>query len=262
MSIFKLPPSDVHNIDFLFAGWEESLIWSCLQGYMGDAWADDIENPKSARILLADFCYFAGEANHALVTEEIKTQSRDYLIMVPPLNESGEAWAQKIEEAYQDRCKRVERYAIKKEPGIFDQKYLQGIVEGLAPQYQIKLIDEDIFQQTREQLWAKDFTSQYVDFEEYHRRGLGAFVLHHGKLVSGASSYTVYREGIEIEIGTMEAYRRQGLAQVCGAKLILECMERGLYPSWDAQNQWSVALAQKLGYHFSNEYTAYEIMGC
>ena len=66
-------------------------------------------------------------------------------------------------------------------------------------------------------------------------------------------------EGIEIEIGTMEAYRRQGLAQVCGAKLILECMERGLYPSWDAQNRWSVALAQKLGYHFDQAYPAYEI---
>ena len=50
-----------------------------------------------------------------------------------------------------------------------------------------------------------------------------------------------------------------GLASVCGAKLILECQERKLYPSWDAQNLWSVALAEKLGYHFSYEYTAYEV---
>lgn len=53
--------------------------------------------------------------------------------------------------------------------------------------------------------------------------------------------------------------RRKGLASVCGAKLILECMKRGLYPSWDAQNKGSVALAEKLGYHFSHEYVAYEI---
>ncbi|MDD6328823.1 MAG: GNAT family N-acetyltransferase, partial [Lachnospiraceae bacterium] len=33
------------------------------------------------------------------------------------------------------------------------------------------------------------------------------------------------------------------------------------YPSWDAQNKWSVGLAEKLGYHFSHEYTAYEING-
>ena len=53
----------------------------------------------------------------------------------------------------------------------------------------------------------------------------------------------------------------KGLAYACGAKLILECLEEGLYPSWDAQNKWSVALAEKLGYHFSHEYVAYEIMG-
>ena len=90
--------------------------------------------------------------------------------------------------------------------------------------------------------------------------------------VAGASSYSAYRGtdrrdeagkngGIEIEIDTREDYRRQGLASVCGARLILECLDRGLYPSWDAQNRWSVSLAEKLGYHFSHEYTAYEIQG-
>ncbi len=77
--------------------------------------------------------------------------------------------------------------------------------------------------------------------------------------VVGASSYTCYSQGIEIEIDTKEAFRRRGLASVCGAKLILECLSRGLYPSWDAQNKWSVALAEKLGYHFDREYTAYEV---
>ena len=41
--------------------------------------------------------------------------------------------------------------------------------------------------------------------------------------------------------------------------LILECLERGWYPSWDAQNKESVALAEKLGYHFDYEYVAYEV---
>ena len=89
--------------------------------------------------------------------------------------------------------------------------------------------------------------------------GLGAAILKDGELVSGASSYTSYRGGIEIQIDTREDYRRQGLAYICGAKLILECLERGWYPSWDAQNPGSAALAQKLGYHLDHEYTAYEV---
>ena len=58
---------------------------------------------------------------------------------------------------------------------------------------------------------------------------------------------------------THRDYRRRGLAAACSAKLILECRRRGWYPSWDAQNLWSVALAEKLGYHLDHEYTAYEV---
>ena len=78
-------------------------------------------------------------------------------------------------------------------------------------------------------------------------------------MVAGASSYSRYNDGIEIEIDTKTEHRRKGLASVCGAKLILECLDRDLYPSWDAQNMWSVGLAEKLGYHYSHTYTAYEI---
>ena len=78
-------------------------------------------------------------------------------------------------------------------------------------------------------------------------------------MVSGASSYSRYKNGIEIEIDTKAEFRQKGLAYACGAKLILECLSRNLYPSWDAQNKISVALAEKLGYHYDHEYTAYEV---
>lgn len=257
MSIYKIEKDHMERISPLFAGWQESLIWSCLQGCMGEAWADSPEQPVSARILLADFCFFAGRPNRELVTEEVGSKSRAFLIMVPPLDETGEGWAREIEAAYEGRCKQVERYAIKKEPGIFDRKRLETIVSSLKPGYEVKLIDEEIFEQTRKLPWALDFTSQYADYEEYRRRGLGAAVVRQGNLVAGASSYTVYQGGIEVEIGTEQSHRRKGLASVCGAKLILECLDRGWYPSWDAANRPSLALAEKLGYRFSHRYPVF-----
>ena len=101
----------------------------------------------------------------------------------------------------------------------------------------------------------------YGDYAQYRERGLGAVILKDGEPVSGASSYSGYLGGIEIEIDTRTDYRRRGLAYICGAKLILDCLERGWYPSWDAQNLWSVALAEKLGYHFDHEYVVYEWNG-
>ena len=32
----------------LFEGWQETMIWSCLQGVMGSIYADSQENPVSA----------------------------------------------------------------------------------------------------------------------------------------------------------------------------------------------------------------------
>ena len=41
--------------------------------------------------------------------------------------------------------------------------------------------------------------------------------------------------------------------------LFLSAKGYGENPSWDAQNMNSVHLAEKLGYEFDHEYTAYEV---
>lgn len=242
-------------VEHIFGGWQETMIWSCLQNIMGHLYADSRENPSSVMALVGDFCFFAGEPSKELVMYKPEWCGQEFLIMVP----QNEIWARMIEECYREKAKKVARYAIKKEPDIFDRDMLQNVVDGLPDGYTLKMMDEELFCRCKEILWCRDWTSQYKDYAMYQKYGLGAVILKDGEPVSGASSYTGYREGIEIEIDTKEAYRRKGLAYICGAKLILECLERGLYPSWDAQNKWSVALAEKLGYHLDHEYHAYEI---
>lgn len=241
----------------LFDGWQETLIWSCLQDVMGDIYADSDENPVSAMALIGDFCFFAGEPDPALVLYKPESCTSDFVIMTP----QSEAWAKLIESCYQEKAKQVTRYAIKKEQDIFDQNMLQEVVKGLPAEYTMKMLEEDCFKRCKEQEWCRDWVSQYANYEEYKQHGLGVVLLKEDEIVSGASSYTVYLGGIEIQIDTKEEYRRKGLARICGAKLILECLKRNLYPSWDAQNKGSVALAETLGYHFDHEYIAYDIIG-
>ena len=78
-----------------------------------------------------------------------------------------------------------------------------------------------------------------------------------GKIVSAASSYSRFLKGIDIEIDTAKEERHKGLGSAVAAKLILACLDEGLYPAWDAANKMSVRLAQKLGYEFSREYVCY-----
>ena len=39
----------------LFEGWQETMIWSCLQGVMGKIYVDSQEEPASAAAVLGDF---------------------------------------------------------------------------------------------------------------------------------------------------------------------------------------------------------------
>ena len=142
---------------------------------------------------------------------------------------------------------------------VFDKGKLEKAVASLPEQYTLSMIDERLYQMCMSETWSRDLVSQFPDYEVYRNLGIGAVICKNGMIVSGASSYSRYKEGIEVEIDTKEEYRRKGLAYVCGVKLILECLNRNLYPSWDAHNKGSAALAEKLGYHYSHTYTAIEI---
>ena len=63
------------------------------------------------------------------------------------------------------------------------------------------------------------------------------------------------RDGLSV----IEDMRRRGVALACCARLILTCLDRGLYPSWDAANLESVALARRLGYRPAGPYDAWEL---
>ena len=242
------------NIKEIFENWNETLIWSCLQGIMGEIHVNSTED--AAMAILGDFAFCAGTPSEELLRFKPEGCKRDFIIMVP----QNEAWAELIERCYGDKAKKVIRYAFKKEKDIFDVSKLEQAVRELPKGYELRLIEEPEYELCRSNSWANDLVSQFQDYDTYKKLGLGVVVLKDGELVAGASSYSRYNQGIEIEIDTREDHRRKGLAYACGAKLILECLKNGLYPSWDAQNKWSAALAEKLGYHFSHEYIAYVIM--
>ncbi|WP_455810536.1 GNAT family N-acetyltransferase [Clostridium butyricum] len=243
------------SLEKLAEGWDETLIWSYLQGYMGTAYTNNIKTMESVQIVVGDFCFFLGEPKEEIVNHKPEFFKSDFIIMVA----KDEGWSELIEKVYSERAVKRERYAIKKETDSFDKEKLKIIAETLEKSYEVKMIDEKIYNQIMNNKWSMDLCSQFKDYKDYKLRGIGTAVLKDGEIVSGASSYTVYNGGIEIEIDTRRDERRKGLASVCAAKLILECLDRNLYPSWDAQNKWSLALAEKLGYHFFKAYPVYEV---
>lgn len=240
---------DTSKVKNIFAGWQETLIYSCLQNVMGKIYVTDTEKPESAFAFVGCFGFLAGKPDRKLVSNK----PDGFVIMVPQNKE----WSALIEECYPS-AKRVIRYAIKKDTK-FDVELLRMEISKLPPNYELKQIDSVIYDQCLENSLTADFVSAFENKEQYLKIGRGMVILKDGKIVAGASSYTRYNDGIEIEVDTVESERRKHLATIVCSALILKCLDEGLYPSWDAQNMNSVHLAKKLGYEFDHEYVAYEV---
>ena len=240
---------DTSKVKDLFEGWQETLIYSCLQKVMGTIYATGYDKHASAFAYVGCFGFVAGEPDREL----LEAKPEGFSIIAP----QNEAWAALIEEVYPN-AGRVSRYAIKKDTN-FDTDALQKNIAMLPEGYEIREIDSDIYDMCLEDPMTYDFVSSFADKKQYLDIGRGFVILKEGRIVSGASSYTRYNEGIEIEFDTVESERRSHLATIVCSALILRCLEEGLYPSWDAQNMNSVRLAEKLGYEFDHEYTAYEV---
>ena len=111
----------------LFGDWEETLIWSCLQGIMGNVYADDLNSPTAAMAVIGDFTFFTGKPNLELVSHKPDRCKQDFMIMVP----QTEPWKDMIVRFYGEKAKVVSRYAIKKEPEVFDRGKLEKAAASL-----------------------------------------------------------------------------------------------------------------------------------
>ena len=236
----------------LFDGWEETVIWSALDGTMGDLYAN--EALTAAAAVLGDIAFLASptcdaDAVQALL-RDLKTRTDHSLILAAQNDEQFALCKALLGDV---RC--GIRDAVKQERGVFEPEKLERCAADLPEGYVLSGMTPEIWAQIKEKGgWMRDFISNFPSYEAFVAQALGVFALQNGELVCGASSYSAFDGGIEIEIDTHEAHRRRHLARACGAQLILDCLARGLYPSWDAANLMSLSLAQQLGYHFSHTY--------
>jgi len=235
------------NLRELFGDWEDTILDSCLSGIMGEIITDKTQT--SAAALLGDFCFVTGIPTAELIAEAAQRHGPGEMIIAA----RDVLWQQCIEKSFDGCVEKEVRYAIVKK-AVFDRDKLLGAVKSLPEGYRLQFIDEELYHQCLQQPWCRDFVSQYKDWSQFENLGLGVVALWRDEIVAGASSYSTWSQGIEIEVDTREEHRRKGLAYRCSAALILACLERGLSPTWDAANMISVALAQKLGYQFSHEY--------
>ena len=61
--------------------------------------------------------------------------------------------------------------------------------------------------------------------DDYEKNGIGYCCMYNNEIIGVASSNIFYKDGIEVNIGVKENYRRRGIATALAANLILECLK-------------------------------------
>ncbi len=254
-AVFSIPPKKRESIAPFFLH-RNGLVKSCLDGCMGKAYGDHPFRPGAALLCIGDFACFGGDphrpAARQLAGKLALEKGKTWLIPVL------EGWEEHLKYWKPFRMERSVRYAVTRETG-FDKAKLLAITGSIPPEFALCSIDKALYEKAMANEWSRDFCSQFQSCEDYVKRGLGVVALRGEELAAGASSYVIYNGGIEIQTDTREDVRRRGLAAACCARLMLDCLQKGLIPSWDAANSASLALAQKLGYALKASYDIWEV---
>lgn len=254
-AVFSIPPNKRECIAPAFFH-ANGLVKSCLDGCMGKAYGDHPFRPGAALLCVGDFACLGGDPNRPasrqLAGKLALEKGRTWLIPVT------EGWEEHLTSWKPKLLERSVRYAVTRKTE-FDKAKLLALVNAIPQEFALYSINGTLYEKAMAEEWSRDFCSQFSCSEDYANRGIGIAALRGEKLVAGASSYVIYHGGIEIQTDTRADMRRRGLAAACCARLILDCLQKGLSPSWDAANPASLKLAEKLGYALKAPYDTWEV---
>ncbi len=242
----------------LFQGCGNTMLLSALEGEMGRVWLPPGSGaPQAALVECADFLMLAGEPALArdLLTAWKAASGGRYAV----LTVRGAALLGLPEQVFGADAKPITRYAFAHDASGFDLSALRRMADQPPSGIALRPFDKALYHMAMQAEWSRDFCSQFRNVDDYLARGLGVAALWGGELVGGASSYTRYSAGVEVQVETRADMRRRGIAQACCAAMLLLCMERGLYPGWDAANEASARLALRLGYRMQGPYRAWDL---
>lgn len=157
-----------------------------------------------------------------------------------------DAWEKQIQTQYPDAT--VFRRTVMKPSCRFRIPETLNIPEG----YRLAEMDEAAFE-----LHPFSHGSHYASWPAFQAEGSGTVVYHGDRIVSSASSFLSLNGEVELDVSTEKSCQGKGLAAACVARMLQDCMERGIIVHWDAQNDVSRHLAEKFGFETETEYSVY-----
>ena len=202
------------------------------------------------------FCVLAGaiadaEFAHACLNWLYSHLEQDFFILYP----GHECWVPVLDSLATAPVKKGERVGYEFDARAFlDQRAPQV----LSADFTLARLNAALMREVADTSypWIR---GTWKSEDEFEQNGLGFCVLTRMRVVSLCYSVFVSGSHREIDILTLQPYKRQGMARAVASAYIQECLDRGLQPGWDCfkDNRASGQLAEALGFIPSIEFPVY-----
>ncbi|MCD4753775.1 MAG: GNAT family N-acetyltransferase [Anaerolineaceae bacterium] len=236
------------------------LAKAILDGVHGEVMVDNLSQPNIVVLSLSNInlSIVGGDPSHPAARDFISNLTRRSALLFA---DHEELWEGLGNEIHGIQFIKTTRYAFTSER--LELEHIKKLRDHLPEQYSLNKIDLELVKKiiSEKSVFTEDHFSNFASTDEFLKKGYGFVILDGDQVVSIATTFVVCDDGIEIQINTRKKYEGQGLGTVVGAVLIVESLERGLDPNWDAASKTSAHLAKKFGYIEEGEYPMYFIFG-
>ena len=235
----------------LFKTWKKYMVLYGLNSQIGTVY----RNSDRTTIFydIGNFLYLAGELDSRFWEDFVRQYGLDYKIIIS----EDTKWQDFLHQ--QVGLISFTRYSFK-DKANFQVEFLNDLVSQLEKGCNIVPIDNRIYDCFSEEEWSQDLQGDFESYQDFTLKGgFGFVILKNKELIAGISSGLVYQGAVEVEVATRPNEQGNGFAKKLGAAMILESLNRDMFPLWDAHNDASKKVAEFLGYELVEPYEAFEL---
>lgn len=257
--MFELATKDFASVNRLLEQLQVGvdIVGAVLSGHTkGKVFVSTVADSRMAFVYDNGFCVLAGTVTDAEFAKAClnwlySQEELEFFILYP----GHESWVTVLDAVSAVPLRKVQRVAFHLDADAFVAQRSRKL---LPPEFVLVPMDATVMRTVAGTLypWAGGMWKSETRFES---DGVGFCVLTDGRIVSLCYSVFVNGSHHEIDILTVERFKRLGLAKVVASAFIDKCLDRGLQPEWDCfkNNVASYQLAEVLGFRPTIEFSVY-----
>jgi hypothetical protein len=223
---------------------------SAIDSGMCKVYVDNLLTPTVFMLSNGIFRVFSGDAGSSAADNFIKAIPLNSIILP-----SSDGWFSRISETKGLTTEKITRFSMN--PNKLDLKKLK--LTPVPKGYDVKRIGLADAERLSQSVDFNYHLQNFINHQDFIERGVGYVAKYRNTIIGAATSALICDKGIEINIMVLPKHRKKGIALSIAAMLISEILMLKLIPNWDAGNQASSLLAEKLGYVRDTSYEAIKV---